>query len=126
MTDDDITTAVSPGSVPFRQAPADEVAAKFGSVNPEAGTTYTDVGTGQQYRYDGLRWYELTPEPQSTTETADPTAPQPECITCHGGNAPDVQEAVKRLRGFLVGDTASSPVATDMLTVLNALEKHHQ
>lgn len=65
-------------------------------------------------------------EPSGDTQTADPTIPQPECVSCHGQGSPSVQEAVKRLRGFLVGDTASSPVATDMLTVLNALEKHHQ
>lgn len=60
------------------------------------------------------------------SQEAAPAVPKPECASCHGIDSPTVQEAVKRLRGFLIGDTASSPVATDMLTVLNALEKHHQ
>lgn len=68
----------------------------------------------------------VSPDATSATEADDLTAPQPECVTCHGRGAPTVQEAVKRLREFLVGDIASSPVATDMFTVLNALEKHHQ
>lgn len=98
MTADDITTAVSPEEDP-------KYLIKVSSTDPDHQVTAVTI---------------------SDPETDDPTTPQPECITCHGRGAPDVQEAVERLRGFLVGDTASSPVATDMLTVLNALEKHHQ
>lgn len=126
MTADDITTAVSPGSVPFPQVPADEVVAKFGPVIPEAGATYTDAGTGQQYRYDGLRWFELTPEPQSATETDDPTTPQPECITCHGRGTPTVQEAVETLRFEVEAGNLNSEVEAAVGIVLAALEKHHQ
>jgi hypothetical protein len=62
------------------------------------------------------------------TAAVAPEVPQPQCVSCHGQGSPvpgGVFGAVERLRSQLVGDTATSPMAQDMLAVLEALERHH-
>lgn len=131
MTADDITTAVSPEEDPkylikVSSTDPDHQVTAVTISDPEAGTTYTNAGTRRQYRYDGLRWFELTPEPQSATETDDPTNPQPECVTCHGRGTPTVQEAVETLRFEVEAGNLNSEVEAAVAIVLAALEKHHQ
>jgi hypothetical protein len=63
--------------------------------------------------------------------TATESAPQPECITCHGGGAPSVQEAVQRIRDQASTDRRNGWTTTladmaDIETILTALEKHHE
>lgn len=68
----------------------------------------------------------VSPDDTSATETADPTTPQPECISCHGQGSPSVQEAVETLRFEVEAGNLNSDVEAAAAIVLAALEKHHQ
>lgn len=71
----------------------------------------------------------VNPEPAEATQTADPTVPQPECVSCHGQGSPDgmtVQEAVQFAQDMVDGHELFDDEKQAIRIVLAALENHHQ
>jgi hypothetical protein len=93
---------------------ADDIPIATFPENPKKGWTVVD-DSGVCYAYDGTSWEVCA------------TPPQPECTSCHGLGAGIVQEAVDRIKYTIAFMRRPKVVvdAEDLVTVLNALEKHH-